>query len=133
MSNLSENERLTENDFFFFLFCFLRPGQNEKDHGNDDVDGGHEGDDDHPAGAWRAVPDGRQGDDHQQNSVGPVADHHPQETHVQVGRARCPRDALVVGRVAVVRRLCRLRRRRRRMGQEVVRAARRSNVSVQLS
>lgn len=86
-----------------------RQGQNEEDHGHDDDGGRDEGDDDHPVGARHAVPDGRQGDDHQQNSVGPVANHHAQEARVQVRRARDPRDAFVVGRVALRRQFDRLR------------------------
>lgn len=68
-----------------FFFSPKRQGQNEENHGNDDDRGRHEGDDDHSVGARRAVPDGRQSSDYQQNSVGPVANHHSQEAHIQVG------------------------------------------------
>lgn len=124
---------LTDDGFFV-----RRQGQDEEDHGHDDDGGRDEGHDGHPAGARRAVPDGRQGHDHQQNSVGPVADHHAQEADIQVQRARDPRDALFVGRVAVRRQFGRLRRRRRnqwRMGQEVLGGGRgwcRPRVGVQL-
>lgn len=73
-----------------YRFVVRRPREDEKDHGDDDDGGRDEGDDDHTAGARPAVPDGRQGDDHQQDCARPVADHHAQEARVQVQRAHCP-------------------------------------------
>lgn len=102
-----------------------RPRQNEEDHGHDDDGGRDEGHDGHTVGPRPAVPDGRQGDDHQQDRARPVADHHAQEAVDQVRRARGPRDAHGVGRVAVGGRSD-----RRRMGQAVVVRRRRSAVGV---
>jgi len=68
------------------FFGFQRSRKNEENHGNDDDDGCHEGDDDHTAGSRLAVSFGRKSVDNQQNCSGPVADHHAQEAHVQVWR-----------------------------------------------
>lgn len=72
----------------FFGKCLQRSWKNEENHGNDDDDGCHEGDDDHTAGSRLTVSFGRQGVDNQQDSAGPVADHHAQKALVQVWRRR---------------------------------------------